>query len=435
MRWGISLHFSKWLTISLFFILLSLFQNCGPGALRSGEIQVSDSNLSPEALTEPSPPLVEPAPTDGSQPTETENVIAGEGFLREVIVENAQELTDALDNSQPGDLILLTGNSYNGFQIENSGTPQNLIVIKAEEKLAPKIAGNITINGDFVWVVGLDLIDGGGVRIHGADDRISSSRFRSRGNSIYVADEARRATIDHNEIDSQALPSSTAWKGVDLQYNSPRVEHHVFRNHLYGAPRDDDDGDDNNAIACGGRGRRNSHHFAGNIIEHNLIEDWYGDAEVLMAKAVGCTFRYNTIINSRELDVRYGNQNQFISNWCENMDAIRIHGMDNQVIGNRCDIRIMGGNETPDISVEDQVGHTAAWNTLIAGNIGTLTIGSTFQGHELPSLNTKVEAHQGPIVREIEMGTTILENTNQTITPARKLQANEVGPGAPTAPR
>ena len=100
------------------------------------------------------------------------------GPTRTIIVSSSSQLGSALNNAQPGDHIVLTNGSYPGFTVSRSGQIGKPIVIRAGNTLAAKVSGSITLNGNDVYVVGVDVTNGN-VVIKGARDRISRSRLRS----------------------------------------------------------------------------------------------------------------------------------------------------------------------------------------------------------------------------------------------------------------
>ena len=150
---------------------------------------------------------------------------------------------------EPGDHIVLTNGSYPGFTVSRSGQIGKPIVIRAGNTLAAKVSGNIALNGNDVYVVGVDVTNGN-VVIKGTRNRISSSRLRSPGSAVVLESSARSAIVDHNEIDSQATPTTRGWFGIEVKINRRDVNHRIYRNYFHGAPQLTT-GDDNSAIQLG----------------------------------------------------------------------------------------------------------------------------------------------------------------------------------------
>ena len=353
---------------------------------------------------------------------------------RTINVSSGSQLSSAISNAQAGDHIVLADGTYSGFTVSRSGQNGKPIVIRAANTLGAKINGNIRLSGNYTWAIGFDVVGGGSGRLEGVGGRISSSRFRSNGRSISTAESARSAIIDHNEIDSQSKGTETGWFGIALLASAEGASHHhhIFRNYLYGAPALKG-GDDNTAIGCSVNGSRWATKTE-NTIEYNLIEDWYGDDEIIMAKASNCIIQFNTLIGGKEFDSRVGNGSKFIANWLEKDKGIRIHGKNHVVIGNRASqIRIYAGDGD---NFGGSVSYVTTENTIVAGNTGNLIVGATINGRpNHPSKNTTVEAHNGSISYGKHVGTKVSETATRTIPQAFKLTPSQVGPNAPTAPK
>jgi hypothetical protein len=279
-----------------------------------------------------------------------------------------------------------------------------------------------------VYLVGVDVTKGN-VVITSARSRISRSRLQSLGTSVHLTNSARSATVDHNEIASQATPTTKGWIGIRVDVTSPGLNHRIYRNYLHGAPKWTT-GDDNSAIRLGTGAHRLKN--GGVLVEYNLFMAWHGDAETICVKTSGHTIRFNTAIDIQQFVNRMGIGSTWSANWLENAKGIRIHDKNQALLGNRSLIRIYGGEP-------GEAGDTyyQPVDTLVSGNIGVLEIGQSFKSGvagQLPAKNTKVEAHTGSIVKLNEVGTTITSQTTISIPKAFKLSPSDVGPFAPTAP-
>ncbi len=349
------------------------------------------------------------------------------GPTRTIIVSSSWQLASALNNAQPGDHIVLTNGSYSGFTVSRSGQIDKPVVVRAANTLAARVSGRITLSGDDVYVVGVD-VSNGNVVIEGTRDRISRSRLRSPGIAVDLDTHARSAIVDHNEIDSQATATTRGWYGIMVGVASSGLNHRIYRNYFHGAPR----GDENAAIRLGGGQRRLT--SGGVLVEYNLFMDWHGSAETISVKTSGHTIRFNTGIDIQQFVNRGGAGSTWSANWLENSRGIRIHDKNHTLLGNRSPIDIFGGDR------EGPAGTGIYYqpiDTLVAGNTGTLLIGKSFangRAGALPARDTKVEAHNGWISRLNEVNTNIASRTTRIIPRAFKLMPSDVGPFAPTAP-
>ena len=348
---------------------------------------------------------------------------------RTVNVSSSWQLSSALNKAQPGDHIALANGRYSGFTISRSGLKGKPVVVRAANTLGAKVSGRIVLSGNDVYVVGVDVTNGN-VVIEGTRDRISRSRLRSRGSAIHLEHTARAAIVDHNEIDSQATPTTASWYGIRVDVGSSGLNHRIYRNHLHGAPKWTT-GDDNSAIQLGfGKSRAIN---GGVLVEYNLFMDWHGDAETISVKTSGHTIRFNTGIGIQQFVNRMGTNTTWSANWLQNSKGIRIHDKNQTLLGNVSRILIYGGENGKSASTYYQT-----INTNVSGNVGSLEIGKAFSNgaaSALPSKNTRVEAHKGAIARLNHVGTTISGRTSRSIPKAFKLTPFDVGPFAPTAPK
>ena len=347
---------------------------------------------------------------------------------RTINVSSSRQLSSALSKAQPGDHIVLTNGRYSGFTVSRSGQTGKPVVLRAASVLGAKVSGRITLSSNDVYVVGVDVTNGN-VVIKGARDRISRSRLRSPGSAVHLENSARSAVVDHNEIVSQATPTTIGWNGIRVDVTSPGLNHRIYRNYLHGAPKWTT-GDDNSGIQLGyGKSRLVSGSV---LVEYNLIMNWHGDGETISVKTSGHTIRFNTGIDIEQFVNRMGTHNIWNANWLHNSNGIRIHDKNQTILGNVSRILIYSGN--------DAFGGTyyQPMDTLVSGNNGLLEIGNPLSeksNAELPAKNTKVEAHIGSIYKLNEVNTIISGSTTNAIPKAFKLSPLDVGPFAPTAPR
>jgi hypothetical protein len=89
-----------------------------------------------------------------------------------------------------------------------------------------------------------------------------------------------------------------------------------------------------------------------------------------------------------------------------------------------------GGGETTQYGGPQQ---REAAETLVAGNSGPLKIGKLNPSDrgKKPASGTIVEAHDGPVARELEEGTVVRKTTAVAAAAARRLGPEDVGPAAP----
>lgn len=354
-----------------------------------------------------------------------------EGTVRSTV-----ELHSALNNVLPGDTLLLANGTYDGFTITRSGKENNPIIIRAANILQVKFSSKISIDADYVWVVGMDM-QANPIHVNGRGIRVSQNRFGKVDFPILVNASARNATIDHNEIDHQDTGENANRRGIRMNYKSDGSDynHHIHHNYLHNTL-----GENNNAIVSSENGHMKDVN-TGTLIEYNLVADWPGGRCVGL-KSGWNIIRFNTCLNcnSEEMVNRAGQNNQWIANWIENSGALRIMDINNTAIGNyspKNGIWLHIGNAyrggPPPTAGSEYV---RVENALIVANTGALSIGERYTtvAPYLNVINTTVEAHNGSISYGLHSGTEVLSTTTREVPVAFKLSIADVGPFAPTAP-
>jgi hypothetical protein len=357
--------------------------------------------------------------------------------LRTVPVSSSGELTSALAAAQPGDHLLLADGTYEGFLVSRSGREADPIVIRAGNILEAKVRGSITVTGDYVWIVGMDM-QANQIAVHGQRDRVSRNRLGKVDFPIVMSSIAHNATVDHNEIDHGGTGGDPAdRRGIRMNYSATGSDynHHIHHNYLHNTG-----GKNNNAIVSSENGATRDLN-TGTIIEYNLVENWSGGRCVGL-KSGWNIIRFNTCLNCvrEEMVNRAGQHNQWIANWIENCGALRIMDIHNTAIGNyspKTGVWLHIGN-----TYRDGPPATAGANyyrvedALVVANTGPLSIGEhyTSVAPQLPVINSTIEAHKGSISYGLHSGIEVLDKTAREVPAAFKLSPSDVGPFAPTAP-
>jgi hypothetical protein len=356
--------------------------------------------------------------------------------IRSVNVSNNSQLSSAISDAQPGDHIILAKGAYSGFTIARSGQSGKPIVVRAADVLEAKVSGCFDISGDHVWVVGLDVTATSTCTIQGTRDRVTRSRFRGDGAGVEVTSSARYAEVDHNEIGPKGLGADGSGRAIRASYSlsvKSGYNHHFYRNYVHDLT---ETGDIPSAIVSSSNGHMRAHN-TGTVIEYNLVSNWI-DGRSISIKSGGNIVRFNTIIDSAQVNVRVGANNQIIANWIEGNKGVTVCDIGNSLIGNRVNgasIQLCSGNLpiTGDNLVNN--GYVPATDTVVAGNNGALRVGFIFNTYnKLPAENTRIETHTGPITFGLHKNTIHAATTNSIIPQAFKITPSQVGPFAPTAP-
>jgi poly(beta-D-mannuronate) lyase len=369
--------------------------------------------------------------------------------VRTVQVATSTQLSTALNNARPGDRIVLANATYSGRTITRSGQTDKPIVLVASTIHGPKFSGNIRIDGDYVWIVGMNM-QNRGITINGAHDRVTRNRFRaSIGPAIFANKTSRNAEIDHNEHAggkiTLASPDAPGASPIFMRYQCAEPSnHYVHHNYIH----DGSGGANTSEAIMSGFGLVCNKYTrdpgsAGARIEYNLIQN-YNAGYCLRTKSNDNLFAFNTCLNTDDVQNRHGSNNQWISNWFEGVEYVRIFDQNNIVMGNRLigtTLNIGNGNVDPNTAGD---GYIVANNAIVAKNDGPLAVGVSYPGlaNAKPVKNVKVEAHmwgngckQGNVSCGQSVGTTFSSITERTIAAAFKLTTSQVGPFASTAPK
>jgi hypothetical protein len=173
------------------------------------------------------------------------------------------------------------------------------------------------------------------------------------------------------------------------------------------------------------------------LVEYNRFDRCdQNSGACIEPKSSDNTFRYNTLINSDSSFIsRQGHNNLWLGNWFEKSKGLRIYGDCNKAIGNKlintsAGLVVMAGNAEWDVG---QSGYQQqAYKVLLAGNDSNRTrIGEQFgSDFTCPALETRIEAHKGPISYGLHQGTVVVATTSETLPTPRRLELAEVGPNA-----
>jgi hypothetical protein len=370
-------------------------------------------------------------------------------------------LADAYAKAAPSTTIRLPDGTYSGADLKldkTNPTSSTPIVIRAINVGKAIFACNAPMAGNYHVLSGIYFFDGKKVGVvSGRGNRITRCRFRhTNGYALDVATSAKDTHIDHNEFDGRDISASTDNTGGICMNGASGLNHWVHQNWFHDTVKSGHNSQ-GYAIGCGtGRGSTNSQ--TGIVVEYNLIENWVHEAEVLMTKSGGNTIRYNTLVNSFQLCVRHGNNNELLANYLENGNASIIDGGTgakgstsgkNSAIGNVIvgtgEFRIEAGNcsvEEWDAGIQGPLPggspHPQASNVLFRGNNCKVVIGAEYNdyaGRLHKAVNTRVEGHKGGggSINNLTAGAsgTVIDNTPVSVPVGTKLPRTTVGPTAP----
>jgi hypothetical protein len=367
--------------------------------------------------------------------------------LRTVNVSTWAQLQTALAGARPGDHIVLANNgsfSGNALSLEASGTAAAPIVIRGATKLGPTIKGILNLRGDYNWLWGIRT-EGQPVQVFGHWFKALRCRFYGKENRCVRLFGTKYARIGYCEltVDPFTETSISGRTGIAVlvpDMSDPPHDIQIDHNWFHDFPsKDPDDYHERHSI-CVLFGEDAVHRNLSirGVVEYNRFDRCdQNTGACIEPKSSDNIFRYNTLINSNANFIsRQGHNNVWLGNWIENSKGLRIYGDRNKAIGNKlintsAGLCVMAGNGEWDIGKSAY--QQQAYRVLLAGNDANRTrIGEQFgKDFTFPALETRIEAHKGPISYGLHEGTFVVATTDETLPTPRRLELDEVGPNAP----
>lgn len=362
--------------------------------------------------------------------------LAGPGWAAIIPVSSAFEISTAMFQAQPGDVLLMANGMWVNQHIAfvGKGTASNPIVLRAETPGRVKLTGTSTLQIQGEWLV----VDG---LVFSQGHSLSSAVIEFRAGDIASHCRLTNTVIfDYNPPDN-----STSYKWVSLygQYN--RVDHCYFAgktNHgallvVWMDAEPDFHRIDHNWFGMrpplGENGAETirigtsewSMYDANCVVEDNLFQECNGEIEIISNKSCENIYRRNTFrACSGTLTLRHGNrcsvyQNFFLGDSVEDSGGVRIIGENHWVYNNyfenlagedyRSAISLV--NAVPDSPLNRylQVKHALVMYNTVVNCAHSLTVGAGADDEKtLPPLDciiaNNVVYHEDPCQSLIEYG-------------------------------
>lgn len=261
----------------------------------------------------------------------------------EILVQDSDELAEAMANAEAGDRIVLADGDYEiGKLSGRHGTESAPIDIVAEHRGKAVITdGQLEVSdSSYVTFEGLTWTNSDTLKIDGSNHvRLSRNHFHLTEEEslkwvIIQGEDSHHNRIDHNLFeDKHQLGNFITIDGSETQQSQyDRIDHNYFRDI---GPRAENEME---AIRVGQSdiSRSDGH----TVIESNLFEDCDGDPEIVSVKSNENVVRYNTFLTSQGvLSQRHGNRGAFYGNFFlgggkSGTGGIRIYGQDHTIYNN-----------------------------------------------------------------------------------------------------
>lgn len=272
-----------------------------------------------------------------------------------VVVNNSSELEDALENTGPGDVILLANGTWNDavIRLTGQGTSSNPITVGAETpgqviltgESRAQIGGRYTVLRDLVFTGTYTGNDDEVIQFrNGSSDPASFARVTNvaiidyvpadGGDTDWVSFYGTNNRLDHSYLKGHDIPGVTVV--VDVRSSEPgnhRIDHNHFDARKSGGGAN---GWETIRIGVSDTSMSDS----ATTVEHNLFSRLDGEIEIISNKSGANVYRYNTFLDcAGTLTLRHGNNcrvdsNLFLGRDRDGSGGVRIIGEDHVVVNN-----------------------------------------------------------------------------------------------------
>jgi poly(beta-D-mannuronate) lyase len=293
---------------------------------------------------------------------------------RTVEVANAGALGGALTGAMPGDCLVLADGDYPAPMITAKGTEAAPIVVRAANRLKANFNGVVRLmDAEYVILEGFTFPGASGTSIAGASHHCRVTRSRYFTGTANVNGTAKDNRIDRCEFGPKGSDGNLV-QPTGLSENT-RIDRNYFHDVSGGG------GNGRETIRLGCCGAMFDLHETGNIVEHNLLVNCSGEAEIISVKSSKNTIRYNTIRNSAgNLTLRAGKNNLVYGNFVfgtGNQGGFRIFDTGHKIWNNyiQTGSALIGNRSGP---IHAAVGMAVIVHNTFIGSVTLTGSGNTF---------------------------------------------------------
>jgi poly(beta-D-mannuronate) lyase len=209
----------------------------------------------------------------------------------------------------PGDCLVLADGDYAAVNITAKGTAAAPIVLRAANRLKVNLNGVLRMtDAAYVVVEGFTFPGDSGTSIVGTSNHCRVTRSRYFAGAANFGGTARDNRVDRCEFGPKNNDGNLV-RPTEMSENT-RVDHNYFHDVSPAGANGRE------TIRLGCCGATFDNHETGNIVEHNLLVNCSGEAEMISIKASKNTVRYNTVRNSNgNITLRAGKNNWIYGNY------------------------------------------------------------------------------------------------------------------------
>ena len=261
------------------------------------------------------------------------------------------DLEHRVSDAQPGDTITLADGIYDGdvCELVAKGSAAYPITIQAKNIGKAVIQGPISIEGDYINLVGLRFEEKGSIKIRGTGCRISRCVMTDvQVNSwIQVLSESQQIEIDYCRFENKTNNSHHGGDRFDNRQlmrfivRNKGEKHHIHHNYFVDIPEGKlDNGYETLQLITEGNPWDPEPGQCGTLIEYNLFERCNGEGEIISVKSNGNLLRRNTFRDCRGgLWLRHGDDNVVSENFFfgeseRRAGGVVLQGTDQVVVNN-----------------------------------------------------------------------------------------------------
>jgi len=263
------------------------------------------------------------------------------------VVNSFEELKEAINNAEPGALIVLNDGKYGGsdFVISKNGTREQPIIIKAKNIGKVFLESVFKIDGNYINLQGVNFIEDGKLEVFGKGCRISNCTWDDAKSGIWlhVLPGSSEIEIDHNTFQNKVFSNQNMERSCQLlrivvrnKNERHHIHHNLFKNVAKGKTGN---GFETIQLITENNPFDPQPGSGNSIIEDNLFVRCNGEAEIISVKSNGNLLKRNTFRACKGgLVLRHGDdnvvtQNYFFGDGERGSYGVRIQGT-GQVVAN-----------------------------------------------------------------------------------------------------
>jgi len=294
-------------------------------------------------------------------------------------------LTARINAALPGDEIVVSNGVYTttaSLGISRAGSAANRILIRAETVGGVEITGthgfSFNTGAAYVTVQGFKFTHAGSINMTTSAHHCRLTRnlieltIPATNDVSYVNISGDDMEVDRNDLRNK----STLGNMLDITGTGGQVAWRLWVHHNYFHDFTSPGGNGAETIRWGLSGLSLS--TGDGLCEYNLFVRCDGENEMISNKSSGNTYRYNTVIDAREISQRHGNDCLYYGNYMRNSEGIRVYGDRHRIFNNYFETNSVGvnmGNGDGDVyngaalTAHDRPDdNVVAFNTFIGNN-------------------------------------------------------------------